>query len=139
MSAYSLVAVARAAAPAMTAGGSITTLTYVGSTRVVPNYNVMGVAKASLEALVRYLASDLGPREDPRECHLGGSREDGVGARDQGFLDGSGGIGRATRAAAAQHRSGRSRRRRGVSGQRSSARRHGNVLFVDSGMQVMGL
>src|SRR6185295_6107933 len=58
VSAYSLVAVARAAAPAMTAGGSITTLTYVGSTRVVPNYNVMGVAKASLEAATRYLASD---------------------------------------------------------------------------------
>ncbi|HUJ22855.1 MAG TPA: enoyl-ACP reductase [Bryobacteraceae bacterium] len=63
VSAYSLVAVARAAAPAMTGGGSISTLTYVGSTRVVPNYNVMGVAKASLEASVRYLASDLGPRQ----------------------------------------------------------------------------
>jgi len=62
VSAYSLVAVARAAAPAMTAGGSLTTLTYIGSTRVVPNYNVMGVAKASLEASTRYLASDLGPR-----------------------------------------------------------------------------
>ena len=61
VSAYSLVAVARATAPAMTAGGSITTLTYVGSTRVVPHYNVMGVAKASLEASVRYLANDLGP------------------------------------------------------------------------------
>lgn len=62
ISAYSLVAVARAAAPAMTAGGSLTTLTYIGSTRVLTNYNVMGVAKASLEAAVRYLASDLGPR-----------------------------------------------------------------------------
>jgi enoyl-[acyl-carrier protein] reductase I len=62
VSAYSLVAVARAAAPAMTEGGSIATLTYLGSTRVVPNYNVMGVAKASLEACTRYLASDLGPR-----------------------------------------------------------------------------
>jgi enoyl-[acyl-carrier protein] reductase I len=61
VSAYSLVAVARAVAPLMTRGGSLTTLTYVGSTRVVPNYNVMGVAKASLEAAVRYLASDLGP------------------------------------------------------------------------------
>ncbi|HKW96747.1 MAG TPA: enoyl-ACP reductase [Bryobacteraceae bacterium] len=61
VSAYSLVAVARATAPVMTEGGSITTLTYLGSTRVVPNYNVMGVAKASLEASVRYLASDLGP------------------------------------------------------------------------------
>jgi enoyl-[acyl-carrier protein] reductase I len=62
ISAYSLVAVARMAAPLMTAGGSITTLTYLGSTRVVTNYNVMGVAKASLEASVRYLASELGPR-----------------------------------------------------------------------------
>jgi enoyl-[acyl-carrier protein] reductase I len=62
VSAYSLVAVARAAAPLMARGGSLTTLTYVGSTRVVPYYNVMGVAKASLEASVRYLASDLGPR-----------------------------------------------------------------------------
>src|SRR5690348_8851443 len=63
VSAYSLVAVARATAPLMTRGGSFTTLTYVGSTRVLPNYNVMGVAKASLEAAVRYLASDLGPRK----------------------------------------------------------------------------
>ena len=62
VSAYSLVAVARACAPLMTAGGSITTLSYLGSVRVVQNYNVMGVAKAALEAAMRYLASDLGPR-----------------------------------------------------------------------------
>ena len=61
VSAYSLVGVARAAAPLMTKGGSMMTLTYLGSTRVVPNYNVMGVAKAALEAAVRYLANDLGP------------------------------------------------------------------------------
>jgi len=61
VSAYSMVAVARATAPLMTAGGSMMTLTYLGSTRVVPNYNVMGVAKAALEAAVRYLANDLGP------------------------------------------------------------------------------
>lgn len=61
VSAYSLVAVARAVAPHMTGGGSITTLTYLGSSRVIQNYNVMGVAKASLEASVRYLANDLGP------------------------------------------------------------------------------
>jgi enoyl-[acyl-carrier protein] reductase I len=60
VSAYSLVAVARATAPLMTAGGSVSTLTYLGSTRVVTNYNVMGVAKAALESAVRYLASDLG-------------------------------------------------------------------------------
>src|SRR5437764_8431275 len=60
VSSYSLVAVARATAGLMSEGGSLTTLTYVGATRVLPNYNVMGVAKASLEAAVRYLASDLG-------------------------------------------------------------------------------
>jgi enoyl-[acyl-carrier protein] reductase I len=62
VSAYSLVAVSRALAPLMTSGGSLTTLTYLGSTRVMPNYNVMGVAKAALEASVRYLANDLGPK-----------------------------------------------------------------------------
>ncbi len=62
VSSFSLVGVARALAPLMTEGGSITTLTYIGSTRVVPNYNVMGVAKAALEASVRYLASELGPK-----------------------------------------------------------------------------
>jgi enoyl-[acyl-carrier protein] reductase I len=64
VSAYSLVALARGAAPLMAArgGGSILTLTYQGSERVFPNYNVMGVAKAALEASVRYLAADLGPR-----------------------------------------------------------------------------
>jgi enoyl-[acyl-carrier protein] reductase I len=62
ISAYSLVAVARAVTPLMNDGGSLTTLTYLGSSRVVTNYNVMGVAKASLEAAVRYLASELGPR-----------------------------------------------------------------------------
>jgi enoyl-[acyl-carrier protein] reductase I len=60
VSAYSLVAVARATAPLMTGGGSLTTLSYLGSTRVATNYNVMGVAKAALEASVRYLASELG-------------------------------------------------------------------------------
>lgn len=63
VSAYSLVAVARAVAPAMRQGGSITTLTYLGSQRVLPNYNVMGVAKAALEASMRYLASELGPQQ----------------------------------------------------------------------------
>ena len=63
VSAYSLVALARGAAPMMAerGGGSILTLTYLGGTRVFPHYNVMGVAKAALEATVRYLAADLGP------------------------------------------------------------------------------
>jgi len=64
ISAYSLIALARGALPLMEArgGGSILTLTYLGSQRVFQNYNVMGVAKAALEASVRYLAADLGPR-----------------------------------------------------------------------------
>jgi len=64
ISAYSLVALARGAKPLMESrgGGSILTLTYLGSTRVFPNYNVMGVAKAALESSVRYLAADLGPQ-----------------------------------------------------------------------------
>ena len=64
VSAYSLVGLTRAVAPLMEkrGGGSILTLTFIGSDRVYPNYNVMGVAKAALEASVRYLASDLGPR-----------------------------------------------------------------------------
>jgi enoyl-[acyl-carrier protein] reductase I len=62
VSAYSLVALSRAVVPLMTNGGSIMTLTFIGSTRAMPNYNVMGVAKASLEASMRYLARDLGPQ-----------------------------------------------------------------------------
>lgn len=65
ISAYSLVALARAAEPLMEArgGGSLLTLSYLGAVRAVPNYNVMGVAKASLEASMRYLARDLGPQK----------------------------------------------------------------------------
>jgi enoyl-[acyl-carrier protein] reductase I len=63
VSSYSMLAVARATAPLMTDGGAMMTLTYLGSLRVLENYNVMGVAKAALEATVRYLASDLGQRK----------------------------------------------------------------------------
>ena len=138
VSAYSLVAVARAAAPAMTAGGAITTLTYVGSTRVVPNYNVMGVAKASLEASVRYLANDLGPAKIR------------VNAISAGFVKTA--SSRAVKDSSSMLE---------VSITRSPLRRNtdpaevgdaavflasdlgrgvtANVLFVDSGMQAMGL
>jgi enoyl-[acyl-carrier protein] reductase I len=63
VSSYSLTALARMAAPLMERGGSLVTLTYLGSERAVKNYNIMGVAKAALEASVRYLAVDLGPRQ----------------------------------------------------------------------------
>ena len=62
ISVYSLIAIARAALPLMAEGGSLLTLTYYGSEKVFPNYNIMGVAKAALEALVRYLSHELGPK-----------------------------------------------------------------------------
>jgi len=62
VSVYSLIAVSKAAVPLMPEGGSIITLSYFGAEKVVPHYNVMGVAKAALEATVRYLASSLGPK-----------------------------------------------------------------------------
>jgi len=62
VSVYSLIAVTRAAAPLMANGGSVITLTYFGAEKVVPGYNVMGVAKAALECTVRYLANSLGPK-----------------------------------------------------------------------------
>src|SRR5438552_6822792 len=68
VSAYSLVALAREATPLMTNGGSIVAMTYYGSEKVVPHYNVMGVAKASLEASTRYLAYDLGPKRIRVNC-----------------------------------------------------------------------
>ncbi|MGH9596103.1 MAG: enoyl-ACP reductase FabI [Edaphobacter sp.] len=63
ISAYSLIALARAAEPLMTDGGSILTLTYYGADKVFPNYNIMGPAKAALESIVRYLAADLGSKK----------------------------------------------------------------------------
>ncbi len=68
ISAYSLVGLARATAPLMVEGGSIVAMTYYGSEKVIPNYNVMGVAKASLEASARYLAYDLGPKKIRVNC-----------------------------------------------------------------------
>src|SRR6202022_2719926 len=68
ISAYSLVALAREAAPMMTNGGSIVAMTYYGSKKVVPHYNVMGVAKARLKASTRYLAYDLGPKKIRVNC-----------------------------------------------------------------------
>ncbi len=62
VSAYSFAALARAARPLMRSGGSMVTLTYLGAERSLPNYNVMGLAKASLEAAVRYMAQSLGPK-----------------------------------------------------------------------------
>jgi len=62
ISAYSLIALSRMAAPMMSAGGSIVSMSYYGAQKVIPNYNIMGVAKSALESTSRYLAADLGPR-----------------------------------------------------------------------------
>jgi enoyl-[acyl-carrier protein] reductase I len=137
VSAYSLVAVARATAELMTEGGSLSTLTYLGSTRIVTGYNVMGVAKAALEASMRYLAGELGERKIRVNAISAGPVKTASARAIKDFssvLE--------------------------VAPQRSPLRRNtdpaevadaavflasdlgrgvtGNVLFVDSGMQIMG-
>ncbi|MGH9507240.1 MAG: enoyl-ACP reductase FabI [Terriglobales bacterium] len=138
VSAYSFVAVARRAADHMPRGGSILTLTYLGSTRVMPNYNVMGVAKAALEAEVRYLASELGARAIRVNAVSAGPVKT-VSAR--GVKD----LGRML-----SHVAEHSPLRRGTAPEEvgdaalflaSDLARGvtGNILFVDSGYHVMGL
>ncbi len=73
ISCYAFTEAAKRAAALMPNGGAMVTLTYNGGDRAMPNYNVMGVAKAALEASVRYLAVDFGHAEDPRQRHLGRS------------------------------------------------------------------
>ncbi len=123
VSAYSLVALSKALSPLMTDGGSIMTLTYLGSTRVVTNYNVMGVAKAALEAEVRYLASELGASKIRVNAISAGPIKT-ISAR--GIKDFSKVLDfvAAARAAAAQYGHRRSGRHRRVSRQRSGPRRH---------------
>jgi len=141
VSAYSLVAVARATTPLMApkdqGGGSIITLTYLGSTRVVENYNVMGVAKAALEAAVRYLASDLGASNIRVNAISAGAVKTASarGIRDfSKMLEGAAGLAPLKRntdpaevADAAVFLA--SDLGRGVTG---------NILYVDAGMQIMG-
>ena len=132
VSAYSLVAVARAATPLMTEGGSLTTLTYLGSTRVMPNYNVMGVAKASLEAAMRYLASDLGPQKIRVNAISAGPIKTASARAVKDFSSILDTVPRA-RPAAPQHRPGGSGRRRRLPGQRPGPRRHGQYAVCGCG------
>ena len=82
ISCFSFTEVAKRAAEMMPqSGGAMLTLTYGGSMRVMPNYNVMGLAKAALEASVRYLANDFGRAGDSRQCDLGGARAHAGGRR----------------------------------------------------------
>jgi enoyl-[acyl-carrier protein] reductase I len=138
VSAYSLVAVSRAIAPLMAHGGSIMTLTYIGSIRVVQNYNVMGVAKASLEACVRYLASDMGPKRVRVNAISSGpiKTTSARGIKDfskvlQGVSD-SAPLRRNTEPAEVADTAVflASDLSRGVTG---------NIVFVDSGFQIVGL
>jgi len=141
VSAYSLVAVAHAVAPLMApadqGGGSILTLTYLGSSRVVQNYNVMGVAKAALEASVRYLASDLGPSNIRVNAISAGAVKT---AAARGIRDFSKMLESAAKVAPLRRNTDpaevadtavflASDLGRGVTG---------NVLFVDAGIQIMG-
>ncbi|MCU1263307.1 MAG: Enoyl-[acyl-carrier-protein] reductase [Bryobacterales bacterium] len=138
VSAYSLVAVARAAAGAMTNGGALMTLTYLGSTRVVQNYNVMGAAKASLEAAVRYLAADLGPSN----IRVNGISAGAVKTASLKGIKGASALLTTGSEKAPLRRNTdpaevadtavflASDLGRGVTG---------NVIFVDAGMQIMGL
>jgi enoyl-[acyl-carrier protein] reductase I len=138
VSAYSLVAVARAVAPHMSAGGSITTLTYLGSTRVIPHYNVMGVAKAALEASVRYLASDLGSRAIRVNAISAGPVKT---ASARAIKDFSGVLDTVTKRAPLRRNTDPAEVADAAVFLASSLGRGvtGNVLFVDSGLQIMGL
>ena len=138
VSAYSLVALARAAAPLMTDGGSVISMSYYGAEKVMPHYNVMGVAKAALEASTRYLAYDLGPKKIRVNCISAGPMNTLAARGIAGFTDifkhyethaplkrnvlpeelGSAGLFLASDGAAA------------ITGQ---------VIYVDSGYQIMGM
>ena len=113
ISAYSLVSCAKAAEPLMQArgGGSVVTMTYLGGVRAVPHYNVMGVAKATLDASMRYLAWDLGQSGIRINAGLGGTGAHPRRPLDRRLHDDGGDV-RAARPAPSPHRRGRRRRRR---------------------------
>jgi enoyl-[acyl-carrier protein] reductase I len=138
ISSYSLVALARETAPLMTEGGSIVSMTYLGSEKVIPNYNVMGVAKAALEASTRYLAADLGPQNIRVNCISAGPTNTlaarGIGnfslmlqhAKDRAPLAWKGD---------AQELSGTGL----FLASDASAKITGQVIYVDGGYQIVGM
>jgi enoyl-[acyl-carrier protein] reductase I len=138
VSAYSLVALAREAAPLMTNGGSIVAMTYYGSEKVVPHYNVMGVAKASLEASARYLAYDLGQKKIRVNCISAGPVQTLAARGISGFVS------------MLKHYQERAPLRRscdpaelGATGvflaSDTAAAITGQVIYVDGGYQIMGM
>ncbi len=138
VSAYSLVALARPAAPLMTEGGSILALSYYGAEKVVPHYNVMGVAKAALEASTRYLAYDLGPRKIRVNCISAGPVNTLAARGISGFNE------------MLKHYEARSPLKRNVLPDElgatgaflasdGAAAITGQVIYVDCGYQIMGM
>ena len=138
VSAYSLVALTRGAAPLMTDGGSIVAMTYYGAEKVVPHYNVMGVAKASLEASARYLAYDLGPKKIRVNCISAGPVNTLAARGIAGFTD------------MLKHYEAHAPLKRnilpdelGATGtflaSDGAAAITGQVLYVDCGYQIMGM
>lgn len=137
VSVYSLIAVSRAVAPLMTDGGSIITLTYYGAEKVVPHYNVMGVAKAALEATVRYLAADLG-KQNIRVNAISAGPIKTLAAR------GIGGLGDMLKAHADRAPLHRNTEQSEVGGAAAylasdlASGVTGETLYVDSGYNIMG-
>jgi enoyl-[acyl-carrier protein] reductase I len=138
VSAYSLVALARAAAPLMTDGGSIIAMTYYGAEKVVPHYNVMGVAKAALEACTRYLAYDLGPQQIRVNCISAGPVNTLAARGISGFLE------------MLKHYEQKAPLKRNVTPEElgatglflasdGAAAITGQVIYVDCGYQIMGM
>lgn len=138
ISAYSLVALTREAAALMTKGGSVVAMTYYGSEKVVPHYNVMGVAKASLEASTRYLAYDLGPKNVRVNCISAGPVQTLAARGISGFTS------------MLKHYQERAPLKRscdptelGATGvflaSDASAAITGQVIYVDGGYQIMGM
>ena len=138
ISAYSLVALAREVAPLMTNGGSVVAMTYYGAEKVVPHYNVMGVAKASLEASTRYLAYDLGPKNIRVNCISAGPVNTLAARGISGFMS------------MLKHYQERAPLKRscdtaelGATGvflaSDGAAAITGQVIYVDGGYQIMGM
>ncbi|MGH7977116.1 MAG: enoyl-ACP reductase FabI [Limisphaerales bacterium] len=138
VSAYSLVALARAAAPLMTEGGSVVAMSYYGAEKVVPHYNVMGVAKAALEASTRYLAYDLGPKKIRVNCISAGPVNTLAARGIAGFTE------------MLKHYEARSPLKRNVLPEElgatgtflasdGAAAITGQTIYVDCGYQIMGM
>ena len=138
ISVYSLIAVSRGAAPLMTEGGSIVAMSYYGSVKVVPHYNVMGVAKAALEASTRYLAYDLGPQKIRVNCISAGPVNTVAARGISGFME------------MLKHYEAHAPLKRNVTPDElgstgaflasdGAAAITGQVLYVDAGYEIMGM